>query len=72
MSFNRLTSPSTCPLFHGYLLENDCVPAEHFVDQGYMSVEHLVNVQARADSNLMGAVPDDNSWQARHGGHDSR
>jgi hypothetical protein len=36
-----------------------------------MSINHVVQ-QAEAGGDLMGAVPDDNSWQARHGGHDSR
>ena len=75
---NVETRPATEPdhdvtgIIHGHLVEKGCVPAEHFVDQGYMSVEHLVDAQATADIDLMGAVPDDNSWQARQGGYDSR
>ena len=74
---NVETRPATEPdhdvtdIIHHHLVENDYVPAEHFVDQGYMSIDHVVQ-QAEAGVDLMGAVPDDNSWQARQGGHDSR
>jgi transposase len=75
---NVETRPATEPdhdvtgIIHDHLVEKGYGPAEHFVDQGYMSVDHLVRAQADADIDLMGAVPDDNSWQARQGGHDSR
>lgn len=75
---NVETRPSPEPdhdvtgIVHDHLVEKGYVPAEHFVDQGYMSVDHLVRAQADAGIDLMGAVPDDNSWQARQGGHDSR
>jgi transposase len=75
---NVETRPSPEPdhdvtgIVHDHLVEKGYIPAEHFVDQGYMSVNHLVRAQADAGIDLMGAVPDDNSWQARQGGHDSR
>ncbi len=75
---NVETRPATEPdhdvtrIIHDHLVEKGYVPAEHFVDQGYMSVDHLIHAQDKADIDLMGAVPDDNSWQARQGGHDSR
>ena len=46
--------------------------SKHFVDKGYMSVDHLIQAQQDYDITLMGAVPDDNSWQARKQGYDSR
>jgi len=77
-----MTNVETCPatesdhdvtgIVHDHLVEKGYVPAEHFVDQGSMSVDHLVRTQADVGIDLMGAVPDDNSWQARQGGHDSR
>ena len=75
---NVETRPATEPdhdvtgIVHDHLVEKGYVPAEHFVDQGYMSVDHLIHAQADVGIDLMGAVPDDNSWQARQGGHDSR
>jgi transposase len=56
---------------HRDLAEKDCLPAEHVVDQGYMSVELLVKSQQDYGIDLLGLVPDDNSWQAREGGYDS-
>jgi len=75
---NVETRPATEPdhdvtgMIHDHLVETGYVPSEHFVDQGYMSVDHLIQAQDKAGIDLMGAVPDDNSWQARQGGHDSR
>ena len=74
---NVETRPATEPdhdateVIHDHLVANGYTPSEHFVDQGYMSIDHVVQ-QAEAGVDLMGAVPDDNSWQARQGGHDSR
>lgn len=71
------TRPSTEPdhetvgTIHKDLAEKGCLPGEHFVDQGYMSVELLVDSQAKHGIDLMGLVPADNSWQARAGGYDS-
>lgn len=59
-------------IIHDHLAHKECLPAEHYVDQGYMSVEHLVQANQDYGLDLMGAVPDDNSWQARQGGYDSR
>lgn len=57
---------------HHHLALKARLPSEHFVDQGYMSVDHLVHARDDHNIDLMGAVPDDNSWQARQGGYDSR
>lgn len=57
---------------HHHLALKAHLPAEHFVDHGYMSVDHLVHARDDHNIDLMGAVPDDNSWQARQGGYDSR
>ncbi len=34
---------SVTPIVHDHLAQKGCLPAEHFVDQGYMSVEQLAN-----------------------------
>lgn len=56
---------------HNDLAEKDCLPDDHIVDPGYMSVELLMNAHQNYGINLLGPVPDDNSWQAREGGYDS-
>lgn len=74
---NVETRPSTEPdhavtdLVHDHLAQTGCLPAEHFVDQGYMSVEQLVRAHEKHGIELMGSVPDDTSWQARQQGYDS-
>jgi transposase len=56
---------------HSDLAEKDSLPTEHIVDPGYMSVELLINARQDYGIDLLGPVPDDNSWQAREGGYDS-
>ena len=74
---NVETRPSTEPdhavtdLVHDHLAQTGCLPAEHFVDQGYMSVEQLIRAHEKHGIELMGSVPDDTSWQARQLGYDS-
>ena len=60
------------PIIHTHLVESGHPPHEHFVDQGYMSIDHVVSGQQQAHIDLMGAIPDDNSWQARLNGYDSK
>lgn len=75
---NVETRPSTEPdhgvtsVIHHHLALKACLPAEHFVDQGYMSVDHFVQAGVEYGLDLMGAVPNDNSWQARNQGYDSQ
>lgn len=75
---NVETRPSTEPdhavtgVVHEHLALKACLPAAHFVDEDYMSVDHLVHARDDYNMDLMGAVPDDTSWQARQGGYDSR
>jgi transposase len=59
-------------IIHDHLALKDCLATEHFVDQGYTSVDHLVQAREKYGVELMGAVPDDNSWQAHREGYDSR
>ena len=59
-------------VIHDHLVANGDAPQRHFVDQGYMSIDHVVNGKEDANIDLMGAIPDDNSWQARLGGYDSK
>jgi transposase len=56
---------------HRDLAEKGCLPDEHIVDPGYMSVELLIKARQDYDIDLLGPVPDDNSWQSREGGYDS-
>jgi transposase len=48
------------------LAERELPPAEHFVDAGYMSADHLVSSQEQ-HTDLIGPVIEDQSWQARAG-----
>jgi len=59
-------------MIHDQLTLKECLPAEHFVDQGYTSVEHLIRAREDYDLDLMGAIPNNNSWQARQQGYDSQ
>ena len=78
---NLITHVKTCPstepdhetvdTLHHDLAEKDCLPGEHLVDQGYMSVDLLVRSQQAHGIDLVGLVPNDHSWQAREGGYDS-
>lgn len=56
---------------HRDLAEKGCLPDDHIVDPGYMSVELLIKARQDYDIDLLGPVPDDNSWQSREGGYDS-
>lgn len=72
---NAETRPSTetdhaaTALIHQHLEQNSRLPAEHFVDAGYMSVDHLVRARDDHGIDLLGRVPEDTSWQARHAGY---
>ncbi len=46
------------------LAARQLVPAEHIVDAGYVTAEHLVTSQEHA-IDLVGPVAEDHSWQAR-------
>ena len=59
-------------MVHDHLAQAGYLPDQHFVDQGYMSVEQLVSAHEQYQIQLMGSVPDDNSWQSRQGVYDSR
>jgi len=56
---------------HRDLAEKGCLPDEHIVDPGYLSVELLIKARQDYGIDLLGPVPDDNSWQSREGGYDS-
>jgi transposase len=56
---------------HTHLAERDLLPAEHLLDNGYMSADNLVDSQKRG-VDLIGPVSQDPSWQAQAGeGFDS-
>lgn len=75
---NLITNVETCPSteadhsatdrIHQHLAQQARLPQEHFVDAGYMSVDQLVQARQEYGIDLMGNVPEDNSWQARKQG----
>jgi transposase len=54
----------TAPI-HTALAARDLVPADHFLDAGYVDVELLVGSQFEHGVRLVGPVRPDVSWQAR-------
>ncbi len=72
------TRPSTEPdnepleIIHRHLAEKDLLPASHLVDQGYTSVELLIDAQEQYGIDLVGPVPEDTSWQAKERAYDIR
>jgi transposase len=49
---------------HQTLATKDLLPAEHLVDTGYVSVDHLLESQQEYQIDLIGPVPGGGSWQA--------
>jgi transposase len=56
----ELTEP-----IQAHLAGRDLLPSEHYVDAGYMSIEHVVRSQRDHGIDLVGPVPDETSWQAQ-------
>jgi transposase len=52
---------------HASLADKDLLPAEHFLDTGYMSADHLVTGREQYGLDLCGPVLPDTRWQAREG-----
>jgi hypothetical protein len=50
---------------HADLARGDLLPAEHLVDAGYGSVDHLLAARADHGVELVGPLPPDSGWQAR-------
>lgn len=50
---------------HEHLDQKKLLPDQHFVDYGYMDAENLVCIQNDYQTDLIGPVPIDNSWQSR-------
>jgi transposase len=48
-----------------HLAERELLPAEHLVDVGYVSAEHLLNSQTQHQVDLLAPAPHDPSWQAK-------
>ena len=55
-------------VIHQRLAEKSRLPSEHFVDAGYMSVDHVFRARQDHEVDLMRNVPEDTSWQARQNG----
>lgn len=51
---------------HDHLAARHLLPAEHLVDAGYVTADHLVTSQEH-DITLLGPIIEDQSWQARVG-----
>jgi len=49
---------------HEKLNQKNLLPSEHFVDTGYVSAEHLVNIDEQYQVEVIGPVLPDTSWQA--------
>jgi hypothetical protein len=50
---------------HAGLAAADLLPAEHLVDAGYVSVDHVLDARADHGVELVGPLPPDSGWQAR-------
>jgi transposase len=50
---------------HADLAAADLLPAEHLVDAGYVSVDHVLDARADHGVELVGPLPPDSGWQAR-------
>jgi Transposase DDE domain len=50
---------------HADLAAADLLPAEHLVDAGYVSVDHVLDGRADHGVELVGPLPPDSGWQAR-------
>ncbi len=60
-----LPDGQTTQAIHKQLDQKALLPDEHLVDKGYINAENLVRVQKDYDTDLIGPVPEDPSWQAR-------
>jgi transposase len=52
---------------HHALSEKELLPAEHFVDTAYVSVDNLLQARQAYSIDLFGPVPGGSSWQAKAG-----
>jgi hypothetical protein len=50
---------------HADLARTGLLPAEHLVDAGYTSVDHILDARADHGVELVGPLPPDSGWQAR-------
>jgi transposase len=50
---------------HEELAEKELLPAEHYVDAGYMSIDRVIDSESDHTIDLMGCLLPDTSWQAR-------
>jgi transposase len=53
------------PTIQAALTTREVLPAEHLVDAGYVTADHLVASQKEHDVILLGPVNPDASWQAK-------
>jgi transposase len=50
---------------HADLARTGLLPAEHLVDAGYVSVDHILDARVDHGVELVGPLPPDSGWQAR-------
>jgi transposase len=60
------TDYDTLPPIQQDLAQRDLLPAEHFVDGGYVDAAHLVSSQAQG-IDLVGPASENHQWQEREG-----
>ncbi len=60
------TDYDTLPPIQQHLAHRALLPAEHFVDAGYVDAEHLVTSQAQG-IDLVGPASENQNWQGRAG-----
>ena len=53
------------PTMQAALATREVLPAEHLVEAGYVTADHLVASQTEHDITLLGPVNPDASWQAK-------
>jgi hypothetical protein len=58
------TDVETTPIVHAELARRDLLPAEHYVDAGYVSVDQIIEARDRYGVDLVGPLPPDSGWQA--------
>ncbi len=60
-----VTDEAALAPIHQALAERELLPAEHFVDAGYIDSARLVESKAEHKVRLVGPLTEDSSWQAR-------
>ena len=62
-----VTDKEALPGIQDSLAGSELLPDEHLVDAGYVTLQHLVDSQAKHEVTLLGPVMEDPSWQGKAG-----